>query len=636
MAGRRLTRLLLVDNNPQYIDPVRDRLIDQGWRADIAGSPEEALRKIREERYHLCILDKRLRDDHSVEDTSGVDLIPELWGIDGLLHFLLLTGYDEAPEAARLTRATFPTKEHWCDGYIAKKSGIEALLRELERVESEVLTLNWDLKIEEAFLEAVLEPMARETAVEQRATLLRALAQDTELLFQWVFYDRPRNLRLELLDAQGRSGARVIRATADDNAGLVLKLATRLAVEEEWENYVAQVRPVLNNRPDVTEGRCQVGRHLGVIAYSRVAGIDPDQRLQDLQGFLNDPETSADAAAKALSSAVRIMRPWMNRERTTTVRDLTAYYNAHFPSTDLIHRFEKLDLAIENVAEEPSLKGEHIGGEVMSPLPFAARTRFLVESDWNICHGDLNASNILMPEGTPWVIDFASTGVGPTCLDWVTLEVSLKFGHPWEATPETWFRFEDSLVQQELLDQPPGSPEGLGADLQRLFAALTTLRAEVARQAKPRSGMLEYLVGLLYATLYQVRFHGHKKFRSRKAYRILTSAGLIAERLAGMGVNRSDIGLLYSWRASGNPAVETRGEAGRILATLTSTDPLEALLGELSPESRQESLRIAYEQLIHTTLSSILKHGAPGDPNPDLDLHLQQLRALKGLSQKRR
>jgi hypothetical protein len=633
MASRRLARLLLVDNNPDYIDPVRDRLILEGWKADIARSPEGALEAVRKERYHLCLLDKRLRDDHDVNDTSGIALIDLLWRIDGLLHFVLMTGFEDAREAGSLVFRKFLTREHLIDGYVPKSHGIEALITELDRIETDALILNWDLAIEESRLEEILRPMVPSG---DGAKHLQELAADTELLFQWVFYDRPRNLQLELLDAQGRSGARIIRAVSDDNAGLVLKLATRLAVEEEWENYISQVRPVLDRRPDVTEGRCQVGRHLGVIAYSRVAGVDPDQRLQDLQGFLADPTTPTDEAAKALRSVVAIMRPWTNRERTTAVRDLTAYYNAHFPSADLVSRFEKLDLAIENVAEELSLKGEHIGGEVMNPLPFAARARFLVESDWNTCHGDLNASNVLMPEGTPWVIDFASTGVGPTCLDWVTLEVSLKFGHPWEATSETWFHFEDALVQQESLDRPPASPDGLAADLQRLFTAVTTLRAEVARQAKPRSGMLEYLVGLLYTTLYQVRFHGQKKFRSRKGYRILTSAGLIAERLAGLGVNRPDIGLLYSWRASGGPAVETRCGAERILATLTSPNPVEALLRDLSPESRQESLRIAYEQLIHTTLSSILRHGAPGEPNPDLDRHLQQLRALKGLIQKKR
>ncbi len=632
--GSRLARLLLVDNNPKYIDPVRDRLIDEGWAAEVAYSPEEALARVREERYNLCILDKRLHDDHDLTDLSGLKLIPALWRADGLLHFVLLTGYPELKEAIELMQGTFPTRERCCNAYVPKDDGIEALIREIETVERQALTLDWDLPIQDVLdLEEVLEPLLRETEPAARERRLKELSRDAELLLRWIFYDR-RSPRFELLDAQGRSGARILHAQAGNGPGWVVKLATRLAVEEEWDNFKSYVEPVIGQRPEVGKGMCQVGSHLGAIAYSRVAQIDPEARLHDLRSFLVAPETTLEAAREALRKVVLSARPWFDprgRERATGLHDLTAFYTAHFQlaSAELAQRFHSLSLAIEEVAETPVLAGEKIGGEVMNPLPFLARGRFVIESDWNVCHGDLNASNVLMPSEVPWLIDFASTGPGPTCLDWVTLEASLKFDHPWPAAPDVWFQFEEALVLQETLETRPLQPASLTPELARLFEAVLTLRTEVAQLVQPRSGLLEYLVGLLYATLQQVRFFWRKD-RNTKAYRVLTSAGLIAERLAGMGASRHDLGFIYSWRSSGlldlAPFAPTHDQ---VLKALSQDRPLEMLLPEPVPAVRLEVLRIAHEKLVHSMLSETLGRRPPGERKVDLDQCFDLLKRVK-------
>jgi CheY-like chemotaxis protein len=632
--GNRLARLLLVDNNPSYIDPLRDRLIDEGWEAEVAYSPEEALARVREERFHLCIVDKRLRDDHDPADRSGLELIPLLWRADGLLHFVLLTGWPELKEAIELMQGTFPTRERCCNAYVPKDDGIEPLIQEIEKVEREALTLDWNLPIRELLdLEEVLEPLLRETEPAVRAKRLQELSRDAELLLRWIFYDR-RSPRFALLDAQGRSGARILHAQAGNGPGWVIKLATRLAAEEEWDNFKGYVEPVIGQRPEVRQGMCQVGSHLGAIAYSRVAQIDPEAKLHDLRSFLVAPETTAEDAGKALRQVVLSAQPWFDpvgRARATDLHDLTAYYTAHFQlaSAEQAQRFRALNLAIEEVADTPVLAGEKIGGEVMNPLPFLARARFLIESDWNVCHGDLNASNVLIRSGVPWLIDFASTGPGPTCLDWVTLEASLKFDHPWPAAPDAWFRFEEALVLQESLEEPSSPPADLSPDLARLFAVVVTVRSEVAQQVRPHSGLLEYLVGLFYATVAQARFFWRKE-RNSKAYRVLASAGLIAERLAGMGTSRNDLGFVYSWRSSGLLDLAPFAPAhDQVLEALAEERPLKALLPEPSPAARLEILRIAQEKLVHSMLSETLGRRPPGVRKVDLDQCFNQLKSVK-------
>lgn len=265
----------------------------------------------------------------------------------------------------------------------------------------------------------------------------------------------------------------------------------------------------------------------------------------------------------------------------------------------------------------------------MNPLPFLARGRFLLESDWNVCHGDLIASNILMPLGVPWLIDFASTGPGPTCLDWVTLEASLKFDYSWPATPDLWFRFEEALALQEALDEPPIPPTDLNPDLARLFEAVIMLRTEVAKRAQPKSGSLEYLVGLLYATAHQVHFLSNEAGNT-KAYRLLASAGLIAERLAGMGASRTDIGFVYSWSSSVLPDLAPFAPAhDQVLAALALHRPLETLLPDPHPATRLEVLRITHERLLHLMISETLGRKPPRGLKIDLDQCFDQLKRIK-------
>lgn len=640
MEGGRLARLLLVDNSPEYVDPLRDQLIDNGWDVSVARTPEEARSMVLRERFHLCILDKRLIDDHNPEDRSGIDLIPELWRLDGLLHFVLLTGWPEWREAQEVMKGKFPNQQQRCEAYIPKEEGVERLLEDLLKVQDETLTLNWGLNIGSLLdLEEALEPLLRGAPPEVRDRLI----EDAELLLRWIFYSSQKypNLRFEILEAQGRSGARMLRANADGYNGWVVKIATRLAVEEEWENYRRDVRNVLLRFPDVAENMCQVGKWLGAVAYSNITELETDAKLRNLSEHLRVPELGEAQAAKAVRDVVAGMRPWCDRRRTPGLRDLTAYYVTHFniAEDELESRFDSLNLDGFDPRVSTVLPEERAGGLVANPLLFIARSRFVVESDFHTTHGDLNAANVLMPGGIPWLIDFATTGIGPTAVDWVTLESSLKFDHPLEASAEQWLCIEETLVLQEDLASPPDPPSDLSSDLERLFAAVTTLRQEVSRHARPGSGMLEYLVGLLYATIVQIRYFWKKK-TGLKASRVLTSAGLIAERLAGMGASRGDVAVSYRWLASGPSsapstlptAAQVLGRlselAGDVPGTASRSGPavvatlVRELCAEAPPEAVVETLRNARETLRHTIWRRLVGalDQASTDPRPFLQM----------------
>ncbi len=616
MSSRPVARLLLVDNNPDYVDPLRDRLLRDGWRADVARSPEEALERVRAARYQICLLDKRLRNDHDETDRSGLDLPKPLWNSDGLLHFVLLTKFPEFRDVRQSMKGRFAAREERCVGFVGKDDGYQALVDELTRVLEEEVKVNWEIEISADVLAAVVDPLLRETQPELRVARRQKFEQDADLLLRSIFHSA-RSLECELLDVQGRSGARILRVTVDARDSWVVKVATRLATEEEWQNFRDYVEPAsILRHPNVPLGMCQFGSYLGAIAYAQVSELNRATPLNDLHDFVAESPEAEDRVRGVLHQLVESASPWVRRERTTAPRDLTAYYQAHFQLDldDLERRFLELNLNFPDLGRGPELSGEALGGTVLDPLAFAARTRFVVESDWNVCHGDLNAANVLVPQGIPYFIDFASTGPGPTCLDWVTLEASLKFGNAWGTEPEAWFRLEEALVLQNNLEQPVLLPDGVEPRFAALLAAITTLRGEVARQVQPRGGLLEYLVGLFYATLYQVRFYGPKKERNRKAYRILASAGLLAERLAGMAANRPDLGLVVRWQSAG----------GRALPAGLGDPPAED-----SAASRVEALQIQRERLLRQVLTEVLGRKAPVEREVDLPTLKQKLEELR-------
>lgn len=627
MTELRRPRLLMVDNLSEYADPVRDLLISKGWHTELARSPEEALSLVRAKRFHLCIVDKRLRDEHDRDDHSGIELIPQLWRLDGLLKFVLLTQWKEIDEVRALYRGTlFPTLPKQCLDYIPKQDGVDYLIEQLITIEKESLRLNWERDFRTKIdFDQVLEPFMREIAPADRKKRLVELAEDLQWILRWIFYSDAQfpDLKIKLLDARNRSGAQILQVHSAGKQGWILKLASRLAVQEEWECY-ARYGGGVARRPELDRDKCQQGKYLGAMTYRLVETVLPEDELGNLWQYLLAAQT-VEAGEDIVRATVHNARAWFSQERSVGVRDLTAYYMAHFQlqDADLIRRFERPELKTAAFLSEPFFSAENVGGKVMNPLPFIARARFLIESSWNICHGDLNSSNVLVAGIAPWLIDFASTGQGPTALDWVTLEASLKFDVRWSATAEDWFRFEEALATQAALDEPQPPPSGISPELERLYHAITALRVAVVEHAdlvSPQQGLLEYLVGLLYATVYQVRFYWREKSKKNfeRAHRILASGGLIAERLLGELNRRDDVGALFRWQSDEPRRLPSKLPSAAMLvrslrgrgATLDQPDLEIPAVDDGS--HLVETLRIAHEAFLQRLLADILGNRSTG------------------------
>ncbi len=94
-GGRRRTRILVVDDDPQLLRFVRDELSKAGYDVTAVGDPAEALVQLRQQRPHLALVDLVL------PDTDGIALMQDIHAVADIpVIFLSAYGRDEVVASA--------------------------------------------------------------------------------------------------------------------------------------------------------------------------------------------------------------------------------------------------------------------------------------------------------------------------------------------------------------------------------------------------------------------------------------------------------------------------------------------------------------------------------------------------------
>src|SRR6185436_9011688 len=123
-------KLLVVDNDPDYLETCAEILERAGYEVLRAASSEEAERVMADSLVHLMIIDVRLRQDTDRRDTSGISLakmtpyrrIPKI----------IMTRY---PDYDQVRKALGPVLEGLPPAvdFVSKKEGKKALLGAIEK-----------------------------------------------------------------------------------------------------------------------------------------------------------------------------------------------------------------------------------------------------------------------------------------------------------------------------------------------------------------------------------------------------------------------------------------------------------------------------------------------------------------------
>jgi len=102
-----MPRILVVDDEPATVDLLREFLAGKGYEVLTASEGEEALRKVKEERPHLILLDVRL------PKMSGLEVLKRVREIDHEAGVIMVTAVAEEEtgrEALRLGAFDYITK----------------------------------------------------------------------------------------------------------------------------------------------------------------------------------------------------------------------------------------------------------------------------------------------------------------------------------------------------------------------------------------------------------------------------------------------------------------------------------------------------------------------------------------------
>lgn len=105
--GKKETRILLVDDNPKFLNAVADRIRLQGYEPLTALNGKEALDIMQSRTVELAIIDQRL------PDMDGLELIAKLKEKDAALASTLLTGHGDSKlrEATEALESVYFEKE---------------------------------------------------------------------------------------------------------------------------------------------------------------------------------------------------------------------------------------------------------------------------------------------------------------------------------------------------------------------------------------------------------------------------------------------------------------------------------------------------------------------------------------------
>jgi len=84
-----MPRVLVVDDEPDFIELLREFLTVKGYEVIAASNGEEALRKVKEDRPHLILLDVRM------PKMNGLEVLKQVREIDHEVGVIMVTAVNE-------------------------------------------------------------------------------------------------------------------------------------------------------------------------------------------------------------------------------------------------------------------------------------------------------------------------------------------------------------------------------------------------------------------------------------------------------------------------------------------------------------------------------------------------------------
>jgi DNA-binding response OmpR family regulator len=537
-------KVLIVDNDPDFLDTRAEQLGAAGYEVYKAVSLEQAEQLLGRTWVHVAIVDVRMRDESDDRDTSGLSLAKK--EAHRPVPKIILTRY---PSYEYVREALGPALEGLpaAVDFLAKQEGPEAMLHAVEQAFARRVRINWDLVIRWDERERLSFPHFV-TIIEPDLDTARLpdRAGELEDLFRKLFYEKRQITIGRLL--WRREGRVCVTVSAYSPEGVLEQrivtcgLRSQIEQERNWYKEFAPKGGIGTALANLAETM-----HFAAVAYA-LPEADLEQ-VQTFESFYRMNKTAqVTGVLKHLFQTTLAAWHWGGRILDET-KSLSQLYLEHLnfsleeiTQEELQRRSQVLakealslgPTTIELSPDELTLRFPNSDTvSYPNPIPYVYEEA-ATDGPPVVCRitpGTLSCDNILVDQqGRTWLTDFAQAGPAPLLWDFVSLEAIIRFDLVESADLQALHEFEKRLVAPSRLNE-----RLYIQDIDPQFRKALSVVQEIRRLAFHSGGgdPIPYYKGLLFRTMSSVAGYAPDLKHTRQELARLAHALLAAAMIWG-------------------------------------------------------------------------------------------------------
>jgi CheY-like chemotaxis protein len=515
-------------------------LAKEGYYVDSANSLAEARKCLKENFYHLAILDIQL-DKSNPKNEEGMKLLEELHQ-SGSLKALKIIMFSGIAEKTHFREAF--AKYGVLDFYDKEPFSNKKFVEKIHKVFLSQIKVNPSLEIswqsttaEQAVLN--LRLFKGKIQIKTNSDIKNLIAEELDDLLRRLFYSANSIIVKPLKPGMSGTSVLLVRAfnSIGGTASLIVKFGDSEVIKKEEENF--------NNYVRLYGG----ARHTSIldVAYTpRLGGI----MYQLLGASDEDLESFSDYYAKSTDSEIiyalddlfyGTCHSWYKSPGVEQAVNITRHYLNKMPITkeNLESRFG--NLKVKRDSDKLIIFNDlDKNRKFINPLSILSKGDISFPTYKCIVHGDLNASNILVDKDHhSWLIDFGATGIGHILEDFIELDSIIRFQllTANDASLEERLYLEESFLSIKNFNQAELSDILFETNNQKLYKAFRTILHlyTLINNFSPnkKANIDEYYLTLLFYSLNTIRFQNLELVQRQHA---LLCASLLSEKLNERGV----------------------------------------------------------------------------------------------------
>ncbi len=516
LVSKDKTRVLVIDNDEVTRSDLEQDLQIGGFEVAIARGVGAALlinaqALAQEFRPHVALVDLRLLDDYTTNDTSGLELATHLRPAQAILYSAYLS-----------SEITSKAKKNGFSDWIPKYESPEVLIEAI-RVAAQSISAaensqqirwpsHWDSY-------SILRTLIKDVLLPQASIINDIILQ----LFTSAKLIQATNINGNLSDqpALTHGNSVVFKVTPDDLEPAVLKISQVARIDAERSKYDQYINRRITGQFHTLLLDSKLFWDLGGILYSFMGSTS-----KIMPTFSDHYRNSSDPNKIVRPLQHFFTQAWYSLYEKVTIKENELLINEYDRDWKLRQRLQKVALANETITiPGTNIKVEHPGAWLLSHLDDS----FVRSLKIAVVHGDFHGNNLFVDDDHTWAIDFERTGPCHILRDFVELEVDILTRLlPSNVTDLQYlsllFAITDLSATGEPATQPPQFEH---AQVAKAYAVISGLR-KIAKEVTRFEDVNQYWWPLLFNSQYVAVLQSSDTAKQRRS---MLLGAVLCERL---------------------------------------------------------------------------------------------------------